>query len=1222
MAWTQEQRQVIDLRDCSLLVSAAAGSGKTAVLVERILSMLMDEEHPKDIDRLLIVTFTNAAAGEMKDRIRLAVEQKAEELAQTDPGGRMLEHLQRQISLLSNAQITTIHSFCQYVIRSHFHTIDLDPGLRVADEGELRLLQEDVLQNLLEECYGQGEQEFRNMCRCLAPGRDDGILKELALALYRFSRGFPFPEKWLEEACRAYEVDGEGLDGLPWTKALMEFTNEILREICAQIREAEELCGDEDGPYPYLDALSQDLQLSEELLAADAFGARCQRMQGISWARLSAKKDPRISEEKREQVKELREAYKKSLGDLQKEFFYASPEELAGQMRASAPMLKAMAEFVRRFAEAFSQEKRKRNLMDFDDMEHFALQILVREEDGKVSPTPVAQDFAEYFEEIFIDEYQDSNLVQELLLTSISRAPKGEYNLFMVGDVKQSIYRFRLARPELFMEKYRTFSTEGGKERRIDLHKNFRSRREVLLGVNYLFEQLMEHSLGSIDYDDAAALHPGAEFPPGDDASFRDTEVLIVDTKTPEGQEEAMESDREMEARAVAERIRAIVGKEKIWDKELGIYRPAAYGDIVVLLRTMQGWSDVFAKVLTDLGIPAHAGSRTGYFSATEVQTVLSLLRVIDNPRQDIPLTAVLHSPIAGLSGADLAKVKSRHPDVPFYEACMREESLQDFFAMLDQFRRMAVYTPMHELLRCILERTGYGSYAAAMPGGRQRAANLNMLIEKAIAYESGTYRGLYNFVRYIENLHRYDIDFGEAAVGDREDAVRILSIHQSKGLEFPVVFVCGIGKRMNQSDARASLIAHADFGIGCDWVDPDLRVRSATLLKRFIGGRIEQENLGEELRVLYVAMTRAKEKLILAGTLPNARERFRKWGAICRRRDAVLPFTLRAGALAYWDWILPALMRGRCFEELAGECGIVQDQSHPLFLRDAHIAVRVLGVEDLIGAESARQERICMTRAQLEAIPAERVFDPETAKRLEENLSFCYTYGEESAIPAKFSVSELKRMAVYEEQEDGEMLVSEPVPVPLVPEFLKKEHVASGAARGTAFHRVMECLDFALFLDRQGGEARILDAELDRLKEGGFLDGEEAALIDRGKICRFLQSPLALRMMRAQERGDLFRERQFVMRLPACEIRPGWPKEETVLVQGIIDAYFIEDGRIVLLDYKTDFVKREEASSLYDKYAVQLDCYGQALERLAHLPVKEKLIYSFCLDQVLQKKA
>lgn len=1222
--WTEEQQQVIDLRGCNLLVSAAAGSGKTAVLVERILSKIMDETHPADIDRLLIVTFTNAAAGEMRDRIRAAIENKMEEKAEDE---RLFEHLQRQTALLQNAQIATIHSFCQYVIRNHFHTIDLDPGLRIADEGEQKLLQHDVLEKLLEEQYAAKNAAFLEMAEALAPGRDDRELMETVLSLYQFSQSFPQPEKWLESCCERYEIaSAEELDTAGWINELMRLTTGILTDVRERIAEAAEIAEEADGPYSYGPALQDDADFIEELLAEESYSRRSSRFRAFNgWTRLTAKKDSAVSEEKKARVKELREEYKKTAEELKKEFFYADPESIVRQMQDSAPMMRSITALTATFAQKFSEEKSKKNLMDFNDLEHFALQILMQEQDGEMRPSAVAEDFADYFDEIMIDEYQDSNLVQEMILTSISKMRNGIYNVFMVGDVKQSIYKFRLARPELFMEKYQSYSAQEGKCRRIDLHKNFRSRSQVLGDVNYLFEQMMETDMGGIAYDEAAALYPGAVFEAGDEEHFRSTEVLLIEpdaelqkeeTKPQQEEEPAV---RELEARAVGARIREIVGRELVWDKEEKAYRPARYEDIVILLRTISGWADVFVEVMKNMDIPASTGARTGYFSTIEVQTVLSLLKIIDNPCQDIPLAAVLHSPIGGMDAAALAEIRSRRPEQPFYEACMEEEMLQEFFEMLQEFRELAVFTPIHELLWIVLERTGYGAYAAAMPGGSQRQANLEMLVEKAIAYEAGSYRGLYNFNRYMENLHKYEVDFGEAALASgQENAVRIMSIHKSKGLEFPIVFVCGMGKQMNQSDARGTLITHADLGIGCDCIDLRLRTCTATLLKRLLKRRTVLENLGEEQRVLYVALTRAKEKLILTGTITKLPEKLRKYAAVCGREETTLSFTERAGARTYWDWILPSLLRNKNAQPLLNAYELGADLRHPLYKRETNFQIREITAQELLEMEMKQQQESYISKEELLRLPAEAVFDETIAQELERELSFQYFSEKEAEIPSKVSVSELKKLAQYESSEDGELLYEETDPVPLIPEFLQKEREITGAARGTIYHKLMECLDFKKFLDADD-EEELLEREIGRLQKGGHLNEEEAALIERPRILRFLQSELAVRMQKADAKKQLFREQQFVLETAASEIKGEWSSEKQVLIQGIIDAFFIEEGEIVLLDYKTDFVKLKEASSLYQKYRVQLDYYKEALERLTDLPVKEQLIYSFCLDAVIR---
>ncbi|MDO4523117.1 MAG: helicase-exonuclease AddAB subunit AddA [Eubacteriales bacterium] len=1210
MEWTKEQREVIDLRDCDILVSAAAGSGKTAVLVERILTMLTDIEHPVDIDRLLIVTFTNAAAGEMKERIREALEEK---LQQELPEA-LEEHLQRQTSLLQNAQVTTIHSFCQYVIRNYFHTIDLEPDFRIMDEGEQKLLQGDVMAALLEEKYAAKDSGFLHMAECFAPGRDDHELEELVLQLYHFSMSDPWPKEWLQRCALVYDRTWEeDASGEVWLKELCGQIGHLLKDVKDQIMETLTICRGEDGPYMYEAAVLSDLQAVENALGAEDYAAYSEAFRGMpAWARLAAKKDEKVSEEKRELVKSLREQYKKTVNDLKKEYFYAPMQTFEEQMKKTAPAITALLTLTAEFMDRYAAQKRKKNYMDFDDLEHFALKILVDRRDGENIRTNVAKDLSEYYHEIMIDEYQDSNYVQEVILTSISKAEKGEHNLFMVGDVKQSIYRFRLARPELFMQKYQSFQVGEGVQRRIDLHKNFRSRSQVLTLVNYLFRQLMAQDLGGVLYDDAAALYPGAEYPKGASQEETQAEILLVETDT---DEEVEETVRELEARAVGERIRELVGSHSVWDRQLGAYRTARYGDIVILLRTISGWAEVFTKVFTEMGIPSYTGSRTGYFSAAEVQTMLALLKLIDNPRQEIPLTSVLYSPLVGLSGEELAGIRSRHPEQPFDQACRCEERLKGFFEMLEELREKAVYLPMHELLWEILDRTGYGEYAAAMPGGEQRRANLDMLVEKAMAFEAGSYRGLYNFVRYIENLHRYDVDFGEAGLGaESGNTVRIMSIHKSKGLEFPIVVLSGMGKQLNRSDTRSALILHADYGVGCDSVDPVLRIKSQTLLKKMMKRQVLQENLGEELRVLYVALTRAKEKLILAGHVSGLSNRLEKWAQSGRSSSPLLSFTARGAASCYWDWVMPAILRNQCAAALLKNMELSPALRTELYEEDICTRLCVMDVRSLLKGEISHQVRARMTKEELRSIPQDVVFSENMRDTLQTQLLYRYPYAKDREIPAKVSVSELKKRSQVQDLSESSRLYEESVPVPMIPEFLQKEQEVRGAARGTIYHKFMECLDFAYTADCG------LRAQLDRLVRENQLLEQEADLIDLSKLERFLEDELGRRMAMAQSRGELYREQQFVLAVSADEIQKSWSAEEQVMIQGIIDAFFIEDGEIVLVDYKTDFVKKQEASSLYEKYRVQLECYEKALERLMGLPVKEKLIYSFCLNRALSE--
>ena len=1185
MKWTEEQQKVIDTRDRNILVSAAAGSGKTAVLVARILALVTDPARPVDIDRLLIVTFTNAAAGEMRQRIRDALEARAEEAPEN-------AHLQRQLVLIHNAQITTIHSFCLQVLRSHFHMIGLDPGFRIADEGEMLLLRQDVLKETLEEAYelGAGEvhtaetEEFRQLLEQLAPGKDDQAVQNALLQVYQFSLGQPWPDEWLAGCRMAYcRPDGEETTPEPdWVRFAVKDTKRVLADVREEILYAITLCQAEHGPYMYEKAMQDDLVMVEALQAADGYRelAKAFALSG-TYTRLSTKKDESVSKEQKEQVQELRAGIKDALASVRVQYFYDRPEVLEETFYASGVVVRALTRLVERFMEKLTEKKREKNVLDFSDLEHLALEILVVHDETGTQASPAALEYAEQFEEIMIDEYQDSNLVQELILNSVAGRGRGEANRFMVGDVKQSIYRFRLACPELFLEKYQTYR-ERENACRIDLHKNFRSRSEVLDGVNEIFRQIMTENLGGVVYDKDAMLYPGAVFAPDSGEARRLPEFLLLD---PEDQDK-----QEAEARLVGMRIQQMVGSFPVWDAKLSAYRPMTYRDIVILLRTVSGWAETFGEVLSDMGIPCFTGSQKGYFSAVEVRTVLAYLEVLDNPVQDIPLAAVMRSPIGGFSDEALAKLRSASEERRFYDCCIAYRdngedaalrlALDTFFRQMEYFREKAAYTPIHLLLWEILDVTGYGAYAAALPAGRQRKANLDMLVEKAIAYEATSYRGLYHFIRYIESLKRYEVDYGEASLGtESDDTVRIMSIHKSKGLEFPVVFVSGLGKQFNETELRGRLALHSSFGIGCDYVDTTLRLRQPSLLKKVIQKTSALENLGEELRILYVAMTRAKEKLILTGAVPNASQKLETWQSLNIRAMETLSYSTLTKASSYLDWVLPALL---------------QHSGEDCFL------LRVLSAEDLL--EESREAKTSDLWRVLEH-PKE---EPEARRYLERVFSAGYPYEQEQAISGKVSVTELKEQTQLPEEQEGLELYPVKESKETVPRFRAAETTMPGNMRGTIYHAFMENLDFH--------KKDVLETQLEEWIKCGKMTRDEAAAVRISDIRHFLESDIGLRMERAEEGGRLHREQPFVLGVPAHEIRSCWQSEELVLVQGIIDAWFEEDDGIVIVDYKTDRVRTMQMLS--ERYHIQLEAYAKAVARLTGKKVKECGIYSFCLGR------
>lgn len=1243
VTWTREQQQVIDLRKRNILVSAAAGSGKTAVLVERIIHMITEGEHPVDIDRLLIVTFTNAAAAEMRERIGAAIEKAL--AADADN-----EHLQRQLTLIHNAQITTIDSFCLYIIRNYFHEIDLEPNFRIGDEGELKLLREDVLKQVLLRNYEEKRPEFTAFMEGYAAGRNDAKAVEMILTLYEFSRSYPWPKEWLDSCVRGYmPKDASELSGAEWMRPLVANVHNVLTDLVEQMKMALSLTLESDGPDMYEAVIRNDLEKYERIAACEDFLQYYEELQSITYDRLPSSRGFLGDTDKLQRVKEIRDAAKETVKKLNKQYFYCAPEVMAEQLRKTAPYAAELVRLTEEFADAFAKEKRRKNLVDFHDLEHFALDILVDAETKQ--PRKAAEEFRDTFAEIMIDEYQDSNHVQETILRTISTEERGENNIFMVGDVKQSIYRFRLARPELFMEKYDTYSIEESERQRIDLHKNFRSRREVLSCTNDIFYRIMARDLGNVAYDKDAALYPGAVYPDAAEGMFA-AEVLIADSNDelledvlPEGSKSPSDgggntdySDKKLlEAKMVAERIRRMMQEQQVTDKETGELRRVRYSDIVILLRSLNGWADSFATVLNDAGIPAHTVSATGYFSAVEVQTVLAMLRILDNPRQDIPMAAVLHSPIVGMTDEELAMLRLWDTEKSFCDCviCRCEElcepgiaaqlsgyekKLQDFYFLYQKLRELVPDTPIHELIEVLLIETGYGNYAAAMPAGSRRRANLDMLVEKAIAYENTSYKGLFHFVRYIDELQKYDVDFGEADLtSENEDVVRIMSIHKSKGLEFPVVFVCGMGKNFNRQDVRSHMVLHPELGIGIDCMDGAKRLKTPTIAKRAIAKQIDLENLGEELRVLYVALTRAKEKLIITGSRKNIAEELEhlyeqqsRVKTSDEQTDDIaakpLPYLVRESAAGYLDWLLPALASYK--------------EQYP---------VQIVSAADLVMGEIERQtgnaydQEMCMDAA----IHA----DPGLVGELEERFSFRYPYADSLEQKNKYSVSELKHRAMREKlrQEEEELIpafAKEEI-VPYVPAFVRKmqqeeEDINQGALCGTAVHRVMECYDFT------SGDAPI--AQVEQMLAEGKITQDMKRLVKFSIVETFVHSKTGARMRAAQETGRLYREKAFVMGFTPEELAEfGFGEmqenkalngEDLTLIQGIIDVFWVEEDGIVVLDYKTDRV--DTAKELIDRYEAQLKLYGEALERIYNrgtkreIRVKERLLYSFRLGEVI----
>jgi ATP-dependent helicase/nuclease subunit A len=1296
ISFTPEQQKVIELHHCNILVSAAAGSGKTAVLVERIIRMVCDEEHPVDIDRLLIVTFTNAAAAEMRERIALGISAKLDEKPES-------EHIQKQAALLHNAQITTIDSFCLFLLRNHFNEIGLDPAFRVADEGEVKLMQQEVLQELIEDGYREGGESFRFCVEFFCHGGREKVLEQHILNLSRYAASFPFPEEWLLARKEDYRAqDAESVSGSHYGQYLLSYLQKMTAGCAEKLKRVGTLCEEPDGPYMYGELTEQETEQLERLAGCRSLSEFESRLPAVVFGRLPSKKDDSVSPVKRELAKKLRNEVKESLKKLEGRFF-ATPLELAAkQGYACMEPVGTLVDLVLEFDRRMGEKKQERKIIDFSDMEHFALKILLNREEGRIQPSAVALEYRQHFAEILIDEYQDSNLVQEYLLKAVSGEEEGRFNRFMVGDVKQSIYKFRLARPELFLEKYNTYCPEEGDCRRIDLAKNFRSRTQVVDTVNSVFSGIMSKDIGGIEYDERAALYPGAVYPENEGC---ESELLLVEKPDSNAEENA----KRLEARAVARKIKELMGSFQVTEKGSGSLRPVRYSDLVILLRTNSGWDEEFKQVLEDEGIPVYITSKTGYFGATEVQELLQLLRVLDNPTQDIPLFGVMKSVFGGFTEEEIARLRSGKKSCSLYEAVkeyvsdleaagekleeaegesqtagekleeaegesqtagekleeaegesqtagekleeaedrmlsVREicsggsggsedgknaalcRKAADFITMLERYREYTAYMPIRELLATLVTDFDYLNYVTALPAGGKRRANVEMLFTKASDFEKTSYFGLFHFIRYMEQLEKYDVDYGEAELLDENaDVVRIMSIHKSKGLEFPVTFVAGLSKRFNIQDANQSMIADMDMGLATDYVDPERRLRNRTLRRAVLSVKLREDNLSEELRVLYVALTRAKEKLIMTASMENAREQWELWKDSGSERLAFLDY---AEAGSYLDFLLPVLAK-TCIrvsvingEELEADAFKEQMSLHERRTRLEQAGKRI-GKQTAVETEKQvcqavgeTEKQVCQTVVETEKQVCQTETEEQVYQALKGRLRAVYAYENLSGLYTKTTVSELKIAAMADKDEAAYHTFEEKEVQPYIPLFRREQEKVSGTVRGNAYHRVMEILDLDLLMEAQPGEERkaALHGFLTEQVEENRLDREYFEAVREEKILRFLSSELGRRMYRAHREGGLFREQPFVIGIGADRLGQGFPEAETVLIQGIIDVFFVEEDGLVLLDYKTDSVR--SMAELWNRYEAQMNYYQEALQKLMCRPVKERILYSFSLEK------
>lgn len=1210
MAWTNEQQAAIDSRGQTLLLSAAAGSGKTAVLVERIIRRLLDKEYPIDITELLVVTFTKAAAAEMRDRIGTALMKALSETKDS--------RVERQLALLPSAQISTLHAFCQHVIRKYFYTIDLDPAFSIAGEEELNLLRRQVLEDVFLSYYEDDEKAsiLYPLADMFGSDRGDDILMDTVSRMYTYARSLAWPEHWLKEAARAYDVAPDAvIDDMVWAGPIKDAVRRILEEdarlydgVLYHLRQREAFA-------PACDTFVAEQAALRQAAQARSWNDLSRFVRAIDFPRLKSLR--KLSDDDKavwERCKKVRDDVKKDvIKTLQAVYFSTTPEEWLDGMRAMKPIMDGLVTLTLDFAKAYGAAKKEKGWIDFSDLEHFCLQILLAPDASPEHPVPsaAAEELRSQYEEVFIDEYQDTNGVQEL----ITRLVSGEDNRFMVGDIKQSIYRFRLADPTLFLEKYQSFSRdEKAVQRCIDLGRNFRSVPVVLDAVNAVFSRAMTAEAAGMDYGEREKLYAGRQAPDDERWIGGPVEVDIVPTPSDEEDDDGSTAF-EKECRFIAGRIGELLASGRMAARKDGTLEPLSYRHIVVLLRSMAGKADVLIQALQEGGIPSYAEQSGGYFAAVEVQVMLALLRCIDNPEQDLAMAAVLRSPLVGLDETALAGVRlagdgTLWQNLPAFVASLpdgvdEKEDLQQFMAAFDSWRTYSRRHGVAELLQRLYDDTAYVDFVGAMPGGDVRQANLKALYDRARQYEEAGFRGLFRYLQLMDKMKEDGLDLAPAkVVSEKEDVVRIMSIHKSKGLEFPVVFVADMGKAFNRRDTQDQILFHNRLGIGLKQYDPEWRMSYPTLIWSGIAAQLRWEGTAEEERILYVAMTRARDQLILTGHSSHIDRDWQRWTSHLNP----------AQAKSYFDWVMPAALApfgAKADADYARPGAAWQDAVWQVRIARA---VPAGTVEE--GAYDGEPRLEALRRGDLTGTPV--------PSWLDEQLSWQYAYPQAVRTAAKFSVSEVKRR--YQELHSDELQDETALSVPaaavipmapgeddafaaLPPWLAGEEAAVSGAQRGTALHKALQYITPAA--DQTTATLR---REIDAFVRQGLLSREEAKLVYVPVLAAFCQSDIGRRMA---ESPELHREYPFTVLLAGGDPLPETETGEQILIQGVIDCLFREDDAWILVDYKSD--RLETADAFRSRYAVQLALYKRAVEQITHRPVEETYIYSLHLQQEIR---
>lgn len=1286
--WTPEQESAIiapkdsSLDNQTLLVAAAAGSGKTAVLVERIITRLKDMDNPLSVQELMVVTFTKAAAQEMSARIGLAL---AKAMESTEDAA-MQERLERQLNLLPSAHISTLHSFCQWVIRSYFYKLDINPTARIGNEAEMALLQQEVLADLLTKSYEEGLYNIYELADFFSDDKSDAGLTAKIMSLYNYAMSLANPDGWLRKALEPYK---EAMTVNPsetlWGQYMWDQHVAVIDRIRERLERMEQILLDPVGPHKWQNIYDNQLAALSMLSGAetwDDMGEACKHTDTFikdRFNKLGEEVDPSLQAE----FKSLGSQNKDDLKAMQAAVFTVPEATLQEQFKAQYPIIKGLVELTIAFHKAYRDMKQEQGIMDFSDLEHLCLALLVEpgtEDDPQ--PSDVAKELQDTFKEIMVDEYQDTNGVQETIINLISRVD----NRFYVGDVKQAIYSFRMADSSLFMEKYNTYGGTDAVERRIDLAKNFRSHENILAATNFLFYQIMTEEAAELNYTEAESLIPGriVEDAP-EDWIGGDVELQLLDVS--KDTLSASESDEdeggdpennERELDFIIQKIKEIHGAKKKVQNPDGTFRQIEWRDFAILRRSLAGWGTRAVEAMRQAGIPAVVNERDGYFEAQEIQLLLALLSIIDNPEQDLPMAAVLHSGLVGLDANELGALRlsgegSLWSLMPAYAEEAQDERLLAFIDHMERWRTLSRRHGVTDLLWDIYESQDYVNYVGAMPNGLVRRANVLALYDRAKGYEASGFRGLFRFLRFVESLRDSNQDMPLAnVVSEADNVVRLMTIHKSKGLEFPVVFLSGVQKGFNMMDLRSELLIDKNAGLGLKGYFPDIRVSFPTMPWFYIKDVKEAALKAEEERILYVALTRARDKLIMTGYFKgfkNAKGKLSTLGELIKNAASVegqqLPTDIITQANTYLDWLIMGFARHL---DGGNPLRVAIEYEGPTYfdLPDKKCRIKVEVHDGSLYGDLDYKADIDETTInkvrELKAVNA-----VELPQEIEDRFNYSYPYSDATRRTAKISVSELKRRFQERELEAGTIdTLNEPIVTvdtgakravsdAILGQAIKLDPKSSAnvEARNTnaAGLPIMEASDVTVSSDELANSVfgrkpqalqseedvltgaqwgtlmheamqwlplaqytqASLTKELDALVTKGTFTEEERNLLSDTSLYKFFSSDLGKRLINAKR---IEREMPFSMLFEGKRVYDTLEDGENLFLQGIIDTAFEEDGEWVLVDYKTDRVKSGE--DLIKRYKIQMDLYKEALQRLTGMPVKACYIYSFRLHDAI----